>query len=87
MIDQFCEMTGMDANETRQALALIGCFIASVVLALVLMAGWVAVVIYWIIPLHLDSGAGIGFLRIALAVGGDIVIAVAYLIGLYAVTQ
>ena len=86
-IDRLAEMMGTDASETRQALAMLVAFISSLILALGLLGAWVATVLYWIMPLSLDGGVGVSFIRGALAVGGGLIIGGAYLFGLHAVTQ
>lgn len=84
-LDALWERAGFDPKEAWQTTIYVALFVLSLVVALLFIAGWVALVIYWLVPLSLDAGTSIGFLRGFLAVGGSFLIGTAYLIGLYGI--
>lgn len=73
---------GILEEDAIQGCLFLSLFILSILGACALMAGWVALVVYIVLPPSIDI-AGLEALRFALSFVGVISIAVAYIMGLH----
>jgi hypothetical protein len=76
MIKKFLEIVNIEEKEAIKGCFFILLFALSIIAACVFIAGWVALVIYIIIPLDINN-AGLEALRFSLSFIGIIAIAIA----------
>lgn len=88
MIDKLAEIFDVDRKEIIQGILFSLFLLFSLVAALAILGGWVALVIYTIMPLNIDtSGYSIPFLRFLLAFGGGFAIVFFYCMVIHAVAK
>lgn len=87
MIEQIAHMTGKDEGEIRETVLGTVLYVGALLVVLILLAAWVALVIYGIVPLSIDGGGEVKVIRVSLVFAGGFAIVASYVIGLIAVTQ